>query len=126
MKVLIDTSAWIEYFIGSEDGRKVQEYIEANESLTSVVSLLELSYKADKEGWNIKSYLDYIKLKSVVIGIKESSIIDFGKVYNNARKKEKNFGFADGILLLTSIKEGSQILTKDRHFKDFENSILLE
>lgn len=125
MRLLIDTSAWIEYFVGSETGEKVSEYLKNEEILTSVISLLELSYKADKEGWNIKNYLNFIKIRSQVIGVKESAIIEFGKIYNLARSKEKSFGFADAIILLTARAEKAQILTKDNHFKGFENTILL-
>ncbi|MEK6888899.1 MAG: PIN domain-containing protein [Nanoarchaeota archaeon] len=125
MKLLIDTSAWIEYFTGSKEGEIVNKYLNENEILTSVVSLLELSYKADKEGWNIRDYLNFIKIKSQIYGIKESSIIEFGKLYNFSRKKEGSFGFADAIILMTSKSEEAKILTKDNHFKNFDNIIML-
>ncbi len=126
MKVIIDTSAWIEYFQGSKEGEIVSQYLNENEIITTITSLLELSYKADKEGWNIKNYLDFIKFKSTIVGIKESFIPEFGKLYNNARKKEKSFGFADAIILLTSLNEEAKILTKDTHFSEFENAIVLK
>lgn len=125
MKILIDTSAWIEYFIGSKRGEIVNNYLNENEVLTSVVSLLELSYKSDRENWNIRDYLNFIKIKSQIKGIKESSIIEFGKLYNNSRKKENSFGFADAILLQTSKDENATILTKDLHFKNFDNVVLI-
>lgn len=125
MKILVDTSAWIEYFTGSKEGEIVNNYILNEEIITSIISLLELSYKSDKEGWNIKDYLNFIKIKSQIIGIKESSIIEFGKVYNSSRKKESSFGFADAILLQTAKDEEATILTKDNHFKIFEDVILL-
>ena|SRR3989338_7325548 len=126
MKVIIDTSAWIEYFQGSKEGEIVKQYLSDNEIITTITILLELSYKADKEGWNIRDYLNFIKLKSTIVGIKESSISQFGKLYNNARKKENSFGFADAIILLISLTEKAQILTKDSHFRNFENAIMLE
>lgn len=112
--------------MGTELGSMVKEKIEKNECITSVVSLLELSYKSEKEGWNTKEYLDYIKIKSQIIGIKDSSILEFGKLYNSIRKKEKDFGFADCIILSTSIDEEAQILTKDSHFRNIKNSIILK
>lgn len=126
MRILLDTSAWIEYFIGSKQGEAVNNYLNNNEIITSIVSLLELSYKADKEKWNIKDYLNFIKLKSEIIGIKESSILEFGAIYNKSRTKQKDFGFADAIILLTALSEKAQILTKDYHFKNFDNVIFLE
>src|SRR3989338_7993131 len=108
------------------DFPEIIEELKDNEIITTVVTLLELSYKANKEGWNIKDYLNFIKLKSSVVGIRESSILEFGKLYNEARKKEKSFGFADAVILLTSNLEKAQILTKDPHFKGFDNAIMLK
>jgi predicted nucleic acid-binding protein len=126
MKILLDTSAWIEYFLGSARGEEVNQYLEDNEIITSVITLLELSYKADKEKWDIKDYLNFIKIKSQIIGIKESSIIEFGRLYNETRKKESSFGFADTIVLLTANTEKAQIVTKDNHFRNIENAIVLK
>lgn len=126
MKIIIDTSAWIEYFQGSKEGEIVNQHLINNEVITTIATLLELSYKADKEGWDIKNYLDFIKLKSLIVGIKESSVLQFGKLYNDTRKREKSFGFVDAIILLISRIEKAQILTKDFHFKNFENVIMLK
>jgi len=125
MRVLIDTSAWIEYFQGSKEGEIVNSYLNNEETFTSIVSLLELSYKSDKEGWNIRDYFNFIKIKSSIVGLKESAVLEFGKLYNSARKQEKSFGFADAILFSTSLSENAKILTKDSHFENFENVILL-
>ena len=94
-------------YLSSLLGEQVNNSLKNNEILTSVVSLLELSYKADKEGWNIKDYLNFIKVKSQIIGIKESSIVEFGALYNQTRKSEKSFGFADTVILLTANVENA-------------------
>jgi predicted nucleic acid-binding protein len=126
MKILLDTSAWVEYLLGSEIGEKVNQYLKDNEIITSVITLFELSYKADRERWNIKNCLNFIKIESQIIGIKESSIIEFGRLYNETRKKESSFGFADAIVLLTANTEKAQIVTKDNHFRNIENAVVLK
>ena len=126
MKILLDTSAWVEYLLGSEIGEKVNQYLKDNEIITSVITLFELSYKADRERWNIKNCLNFIKIESQIIGIKESSIIEFGRLYNETRKKESSFGFADAIVLLTANTEKVQIVTKDNHFRNIENAVVLK
>jgi len=50
MAIVFDTYAWIEYFSATKKGEKVKEYLENSEIITPVIVLLELSYKADKEG----------------------------------------------------------------------------
>ena len=71
MRVIFDTYAWIEYFKGSKQGEIVNEYLKEHEIITPSIVLLELSYRADKEGWDIKRYLSFIKIHSSIIGIND-------------------------------------------------------
>ena len=125
MKIILDTSAWIEYLRGSKEGGIVNDYIKNHEIVTPVVVLLELSYRADKEGWNFQQHLNFIKIKSEIVGINESSILKFGKIYNEQRKRLKSFGFADAIILMTALDKDAKIATKDRHFKGLNEAIML-
>ncbi len=125
MKLILDTSAWIEYFKGSKYGEIVSNYIKENEIITPSVVLLELSYKADKEEWDFKQYLSFIKFKSEILGINESLLLQFGRLYNEQRKREKNFGFVDAIILMTAIDKKVKILTKDGHFDGLSEAIML-
>ena len=67
MKIVFDTYAWIEYFEGTKKGEKVEEYLKNNEIITPAIVLLELSYKADKENWNCKEILNFIKIYSKIV-----------------------------------------------------------
>ncbi len=126
MKIVMDTSAWVEYFLGSAEGEIVNKHLKSDEILTPFIVLLELSCKAYREKWDAKTYLNFIKLKSRIIGIPESSILNFGKTYCEARKKREQFGLADAIILVSAISEKVKILTKDKHFSGFEEAIILK
>ena len=63
MVILFDTSAWIEFFEGTEKGKVAQEYLKSKEVFTSIVTLAELinwCLKSNKEE-KIKAYIDGIK-----------------------------------------------------------------
>ena len=124
MNIVFDTYAWIEYFLGSEQGKVVESYMKEG-IITPFIVLLELSYRADKEGWNFKQYLDFIKLKSKITGITESFILKFGSICNKTKNEVSGIGMADVIVLLTAIEENARILTGDQHFKDISRAILL-
>ncbi len=126
MKIVFDTSAWIEYFEGSKKGELVNKYLEEHEVITPSIALLELSYKADKMGWSMKKHLDFIKHKSDISGINEEFILMFGKTYNETKKKVKDFGLADTFVLTTAKMHNAKILTCDKHFSGFENSVILD
>jgi predicted nucleic acid-binding protein len=126
MKIVFDTYAWIEYFEGSKKGEVVEGFLQENEILTPSIVLLELSYKADKKGWDIKKYLNYINMKSKIIGINDDFILEFGGVYNSARLKAKDIGIVDVIVLANAKMNGAKILTGDPHFSGFEETIILK
>ena len=65
MRFVFDTYAWVEYFKGSKKGEIVERYLNESNVFTPIIVLLEMSYKADKEGWDIKKHLDFIKIKSI-------------------------------------------------------------
>ena len=125
MKILFDTYAWIEYFLGSAQGKIAESYLK-EEVITPIIVLLELSYRADKENWKFKTYLDFIKLHSTITNINEEFILEFGSFYNKIKNRIPKIGLAEIIILMTSIREDSKILTGDIHFKGFPNIIFLD
>ena len=124
MKIILDTYAWIEYFIGSDKGKIVDGYLK-EELITPFIILLELSYRADKEGWDFKKYYNFIKLKSRISGIGEEFILGFGNFYNKIKGKSPNMEIADVIILMTAVKEQAKIVTGDEHFKSMQEVIYL-
>ncbi|MEK6906237.1 MAG: PIN domain-containing protein [Nanoarchaeota archaeon] len=125
MAIVFDTYAWIEYFNGTNKGEIVRKYMGENEILTPVIVLLELSYKADKEGWNFKDYLKFIKLNSEIVGINEKFVLLFGDFYNKIKKSIKKIGITDIIILHTANINDAKILTGDKHFEKIDNVIML-
>ncbi len=125
MKIVFDTCAWIEYFLGSEHGKIVESHLH-EEVITPFIVLLELSYRADKEGWNFKQYMNFIKIHSRITGVTEEFILKFGQTYNTIKKDVAGIGMADIIVLQTAIEENAKILTGDSHFKDIPRTIFLK
>ena len=125
MAIIFDTYAWIEFFNGTEKGKIVRKYLNEEDILTPFIVLLELSYKAEKEGWNLKEHLNYIKTNSQIVGVNEKFILTFGKFYNTIRKKIKKIGITDVIILHTSILNDAKVLTGDKHFEKTGRAVLL-
>ena len=66
MKIIFDTYAWIEYFLGSNKGKEVDSYLKDNDIITPILVIIELNYKSDKEKWDFEHILDFIKSKSTI------------------------------------------------------------
>ena len=110
MKLIFDTYAWIEYFIGSKKGESVEEYFN-HEILTPSLVLMELSYRFNQKGWDLKKFLNFIKSKSVIIGVNEEVIIQFGHFYNSLKKKNKEMSFVDILIFTLAKVENGSILS---------------
>ncbi len=113
--MVFDTYAWIEYFLGSPLGKKVEVYLEDkdNEILTPSIVLLEISCKAAKENWDFKKISDFIKIHSRAIGPGEEVIEKCGELYSDLKKKNKRFGLVDAVILTTALKLDAKVLTDD-------------
>lgn len=125
MGIVFDTYAWVEYFKGTEKGRVVGKYLMENKIFTPSTVLLELSYKAESEGWSFDELLRFVKHNSKIVGINESFVLRFGKLYNKIKRKVKDIGFADTIVLNIAIMSDSKVLTGDKHFSKLDNVIML-
>lgn len=123
MTVLIDSWAWIEYFRGSEAGKKAREYIEGGEELlVSTVNLAEI-YR-----WFLKYYDEasaekargIIKRRCVIIDVDEEIAVKAAKI-----RHEMGWGLGDSIIYATARRENAKVLTGDEDFKGVEGVIYI-
>ncbi|MDP2926342.1 MAG: PIN domain-containing protein [Nanoarchaeota archaeon] len=123
--IIIDTSAWIEYFIDSKNADMVERLLNEEETMTPSLVLIELSGKSAKENWDFKKYLSFIKSKSSIIGVNEDIIISCGKIYSEERKQKPSFSMIDATILAIARNKNAKILTKDTHFRDYKEAIMI-
>ena len=127
MKFVIDTFAWIEYFIGSEFGAKVKEIIEAeeNEVFVSIITIAEVTSILKRGNKDVENGYTVIMNLEGIYKIDEEFKIEVGILHAEIRKQVKDFGLADTFVLLTARKLGAKIVTGDPHFKGFKEAVLI-
>src|SRR3989344_6549975 len=125
--MLLDTSAWIELFQGTEKTLVVKNILEKEENFTSTITFAEVvnwCLKNSKED-KITEYIEGIKDGSTILDLNEAIIISAGKLNYERKKIVKNWGMVDSLILATSLFYDLKIITKDSHFKDLENVEIL-
>ena len=125
--MLLDTSAWIELFQGTEKTLVVKNILEKEENFTSTITFAEVvnwCLKNSKED-KITEYIEGIKNGSTILDLKEAIIISAGKLNYERKKIVKNWGMVDSLILSTALFYNLKILTKDHHFRDLENAEML-
>ncbi len=126
-KYVLDSYAWVEYFIASEKGRKVRDILEArsNEVYTSVITIAEVCGKVKKENADVEEAYRQMLLLSKIEPITPEIAKKASSLRHEMRKKEEHFGLADAIILVTAKTIGAKVLTGDRHFKEIKEAQML-
>lgn len=128
---LLDTWAWIEYFEGSEIGRRVDEKIKSEDQIyTSVVTLAELSDNFHRKdaitGYSWEEIREFVETKTEILPVTPENASKAGKTKTRQRKEMKNFGLMDAIILETARQNDIKLISGDPHLKKQEISFEIE
>jgi predicted nucleic acid-binding protein len=124
---VIDSYAWIEYFKGSESGKKARSYIEESLCATSTVTLAELQEKYLREKWNsfLERDLSFISTRSTLISIDRQVALLAGQINYSNKKSKKDWGMSDSLILATARINSAKVVTGDPHFRGLPETVLI-
>ncbi len=128
MKYVIDSFAWIEYFMGTKKGEKIRTLIESTEEkITPTICLSEVYAKTLKtENPDLaEKQRTFIKEKSSIAPLDEQTAVEAAKVNCKMKKEIDGWGLADSIVYATGQIKKAKIVTGDEHFKDLENTLFI-
>ena len=121
MTVTFESSAWIEYFAGSKPGLDVREFVSSNEIIyTPSIDLLEIKNKYLMENKKWKKRIEFICDRSLIIDLNTEISLLAAEF-----KKKFNLYSIDAIIYATAQIMKSTLLTKDNHFKNLKDVIIL-
>ena len=111
--IVFDTSAWIEYFLGSKKGEKVKRYIDSNGIiLTPSLGLAELKTKYLQENRDFQQQVTFILKRSKIVVIDVTIALQTAEV----KVKEKLY-LIDAVMYAVALLSQAPLLTADKHFK---------
>jgi len=131
LKIVIDTYAWIELFIGSDKGRKVKEVIaKASDAFVPDIVLAEIARKYLKEGADeetVRQRLEWVTDIARIISVNEEVALLSGKVYLELVEKSKaertsKPGLAAIVLAIARMLK-AKVVTGDKHFKGLKEVV---
>ena len=114
MNILVDSSAWIEYFKGNKKYSFLNDLIAANAICTNDIILTELLPSIiHKKEYKLADLLNCVK--------KYVLIIDWQEIRNmqllNIKHGNNNIGVSDVIIVQNCIQNELNIITHDKHFE---------
>lgn len=122
---VIDSFAWIEYFLGSKKGERVKGFLEQGSCMTPTIVIAELSAKYSSEDKDFSERVKFIKFNTKVIQLNDEVAELAGKVKSQQKKIKKDFGLADSIVYATALFTDAKIITGDPHFENVKESIMI-
>ncbi|GAB4369972.1 MAG: hypothetical protein Kow00128_16650 [Deltaproteobacteria bacterium] len=123
-KVLVDTSAWIEFFRGKEPYRSaVERLIDEDRVCCAGLVFGELLQRAKstRELGTLKYFLHVFEFLEDSPSIWERA----GELACSLRRKGRTVGLSDCYLAAAAVARGASILTLDRHFRALKKEIPL-
>lgn len=131
--IVTDSYAWIEYFLGSDSGKILKDYIDTEELVTPSIVLAEVARKYLREGMgeeDVVKRLDFIVASSIVKEIDTELSVMAAKAYLELSEKAKAKGIkkpslTDGIVLATGRTLKAKIVTGDEHFKGLNEVVYI-
>jgi predicted nucleic acid-binding protein len=122
---VIDASAWMEYFLGTENGIKIKPIIEREEIATSIIAIAELADRIARDDQRFNVRLQFIQRRAAIIGLSVELCLKAAQLKKVNRRKKEKFGLADGVHLATAQQEGAVLVTSDNDFSGIENVMLI-
>ena len=114
---IIDTWAWVEYFRGSDIGRRARPRIENSNNITPTIVLAEMSQKFRQLGRSdLPEKLSFIRQRSSILPLDEPIALLAGEIRANV--PVQGMGLVDCILLAASRLYSAKVVTGDPHFRD--------
>ena len=125
--IVLDAYAWVEYLIGSENGKIVEKYISNsnNRIYTNNVTLSETISVVKRRSFDDEAAFKAIVTLSHIYDGDLAFHREVGLLHAHLRKTIKDVGLADAFVIVTAQKLGAKIITGDSHFKNVDNVIML-
>ncbi len=125
MRYVIDSYAWLEYFMGTGKGEKAKAIIDSgeHEKLTPSICLAEVYAKVVKlegEG-GAEERRAFMKAGSAFVPLNEGIAVNAAKLDVSLKRSVEWWGLADSIVLATARFTGSMVLTGDSHFEKLDD-----
>lgn len=127
MIYIVDTYAWIEYFMGSNEGLILKSLLDNrnNKFVTMECCLAELKGFCLKNDVDFAEFYAIIKRDSIILPVLNEHWLKAAEIRHETRKNVKDFGLIDSILMAKRNELKCKIVSGDKHFKGLKNVVYI-
>ena len=123
----LDSYAWIEYFIGSEKGKRVAGLVEnaSSEVFVSTITLAEVTGASKRENRDAEATFNSMISLAKLFDITPEVAKEAGLFHAEIRRRIGDFGLADAFVVIAARLLGAKVVTGDPHFSKMKNVVFL-
>ena len=125
-KYLLDSSAWIEYFAGTEKGMKIKQFINDAQIYTTGVIVAEVSTHFLKKGLHAGEAISAIRSLAQLVHFDFNLGQKSAEIYIKERKTQGKFGLADAHVVATARTVQAKLITCDYDFLSISEAIVIK
>ena len=124
---IIDTYAWIEYFSGTDKGEILSKLFKNinNKFITMECSLAELKGYCLKNNFNFDKMHSAVNKNSFIFPVLKEHWLGAAAIKSEMRKRFKDFGLIDSILIEKQKELNCKIISGENHFKELKDVIYI-
>ena len=119
---VVDTSAWIEWLVGSAVGKRLAKEI-PEKSLCIVPTIVQL--ELSKWLWRELGEAQADQVIAYTLKCRVEPLDTATSLLAADMHRQHKLATADAIVYATAVKHGAELLTCDAHFKDLPGVVLL-
>lgn len=125
--LLLDSYAWVEFFLGSPKGERVKNYLLSADCATPMIVVAELSAKyAHFPSIQWQERLQFIQDRTEILPLTLEIASEAGRTRQKMREERPRFGLADAVIYETAKSCERSVISGDPHFKGLPHVIFLE
>ena len=125
-RLMLDSWAWIEYFLGSKAGLLVKRHLEEEEAYTHSVTISEVISKLRRQGKDIDNARQAFAALPRIVDTDRSAAAKVGELHARMRADVPNFSLADAFVLEAARRLELKVLTGDPDFRGIKEAEFLE
>ena len=127
MIYLVDSWAWIEYFIGAKGGLLLKKLLDNknNKFVTMDCTASELKSYCLRTNNDFAEMYNALKRNSIILPVLISHWLNAAEIRHEVRKNVKDFGLIDSILMAKQMELQCKIISGDNHFKGMKNVVYI-
>jgi len=127
-KLVIDSSAWIEYFTGTEKGEKVRGFLAKSDSFPLITGVIatEVITKFLRSGYSAAEIATALGSVALFVPYGISLAQKTAEVYAKQRKAKPKFGVADANVLAAAMLNNAKVITCDADFAGIPEAVVIK